>query len=127
MSQSGLTWRDWIAAATVFAVLLGSLVPGGVRLVPFDLPDQKHFFAYALMALLLVLARGHRLKRAAAIAAALSAMGLAIELLQSVIPGRSFYWEDVGANALGALVGAAAGWMLRYFFRRAARALGKLG
>jgi len=48
-------WR-WLAGLALLAVLIGSLAPGHVTVVPFDLPDQKHFLAYAVLGFLFVMA-----------------------------------------------------------------------
>jgi len=63
------------------------------------------------MGVLLVLARARSLRGAASIALALAAMGLIVELLQGLIPGRTPLWEDAADNAIGALSGSLGGWV----------------
>ncbi|MDC8805103.1 VanZ family protein [Halomonas pacifica] len=92
--------RLWAAAALAVALLiaLGSLTPGGE--MPESLPWDKlnHFVGYAGLAGLLGLA-GWRLSWAFALAVA---YGIAIEVAQLPVPGRSGGdgW-DIFANTLG--------------------------
>ena len=94
------------------AVLLGSLLPSGIKPLPVDLPDQKHFLAYGLLGVLWTWGLGVRFRVALAVAAALALVGFGVELLQGVIPGRYFRWSDAGLNALGAVSGALGCWLV---------------
>ncbi len=105
-------WR-WLAGLALVVVLVGSLAPGYVTVVPFDLPDQKHFLAYLVLGFLFVVALGKGWVSVLVVAIGLTLMGFAVELLQDVIPGRYFRWVDVRANGVGAVVGVFLGWSFR--------------
>ncbi len=109
----------WLAAAVVIvAILLGSLLPGGVLIVPIDLaPAVKHLIAYGVLGLLLVLATGADWRKTLIIAAVLAGLGLLIEIAQIFIPDRSFLAIDILAGGLGALAGAILGRFLLWFIR----------
>ena len=96
-----------IAAWCAFAVAVaaGCLVPAD-RL-PGRLPNDKllHLLCYALPPAALAPTSG----RTAAGAAALLLLGLAVEVAQHFVPGRSFCRRDLAANAAGVLLGTLAG------------------
>ena len=81
------------------AVALGCLLPAAW--LP-TLPNDKllHFGAYAGLALLAGGVAHGPLQLAAWLLGLLLA-GWAIELLQNLVPGRSFCWRDLAANAAG--------------------------
>ena len=110
-------WR-WLAGLALVAVLIGSLAPGHVTVVPFDLPDQKHFLAYAVLGFLFVMAFQANWWQALLVVLGLALIGFGVELAQDVIPKRYFRWVDVRANGLGAVTGTVIGWgvvwLLRY-------------
>ena len=56
-------------------------------------------------------------RRQFALLLALLAYGGAIELLQTLVPGRSGEWPDLLADALGLLLGSLATWALRRLLR----------
>src|SRR6056297_680009 len=107
----------WIAVGLVLVALLaGSLLPGGVQVLPeraislpggFVLflggisPPVKHLIAFGLLGFFLVLALEADWRRAGLVAGGLAGLGLAIEVVQIVIPVRSFLWLDAGASAAG--------------------------
>ncbi|MFW5791565.1 MAG: VanZ family protein [Desulfohalobiaceae bacterium] len=101
--RSKLFLTLWLVS--IGAVVWGSLQPG------VELPGQLwnadkvyHLFAYAWLALLPFAV--FRVRRAALGAAlAMLALGLALELLQSFIPGRYASGNDMLANALGVGLG----------------------
>ena len=105
-------WR-WVAVMSLLVVLVGSLVPGYVTVVPFDLPDQKHFLAYACLGFLFVMALRANWWQAVLVALGLALIGFGVELAQELIPKRYFRWVDVRANGFGAVVGAFVGWGVR--------------
>lgn len=111
----------WLAGLVLVAVLVGSLVPGNMTVVPFDLPDQKHFLAYACLGFLFVMALRVCWWQAILVAAGLALLGLGVELLQELIPKREFRWVDVRANGLGAITGAAIGWVVVFAVARIKR------
>lgn len=81
------------------AVLGGCLVPN--RWLP-PLPNDKflHFAAFALLSVLALRMSGGLLESALWLAG-LFAAGVAIEGLQSWVPGRAFCWRDIAANTAG--------------------------
>jgi len=98
-------------------LLVASLVPvpdgsGGPVDVPFAL---AHLFGYGLLATVLALA----LRRTArprwqvtlAVLAAVVGYGAAIEILQGLLPHRTFSYGDIALNALGAVAGLACVWL----------------
>ncbi|EMA68199.1 hypothetical protein C461_06444 [Halorubrum aidingense JCM 13560] len=111
--------RDAFAFGLV--VLSASVVPvpgtaggtGGTAF-PFGvgLTDPFHLVGYAVLAALVVRARGHRRRgRAVAVVVAVAvavAVGFGVELVQAPIPWRSFAWRDAAINAAGAVVGGVA-------------------
>ena len=102
----------WLAAAVI---AWGSLTPGGD--LPPTLPWDKasHFIGYAGLAGLVGLA-GIRLPRAFL---AVLLLGIAIEVAQLGVPGRSGGDPaDMLANALGAGAALLLLWLLRYGCRR---------
>ena len=123
----------WSAVVIMLlALLIGSLLPGGMPLMPdggFSLPGgvvlrpgaisppMKHFLAFGLLAFFLVLALQADWRRAGLAAGALAIIGLAIELVQIPIPDRSFLWIDAGASAVGAIAGVVTGVFARWFVR----------
>ena len=99
-----MTWELILFGAALAAVSIGCLLPAG-WLPP--LPNDKllHFGAYAgltLMALPMVRS-WHQLPYWLL---GLLLAGAAIELLQNLVPGRSFCWRDLAANAAGIAVAA---------------------
>ncbi len=96
------------------AVGIGCLLPAH-RLPP--LPNDKllHFGAFAVLSLLgaqLLPAESARLFGYGG----LLLFGLLLEILQNQIPGRSFCWRDMAANAAGIATAAALVWLMGCFF-----------
>ena len=99
---------------TVLAVVtLGCLLPAGW--MP-PLPNDKvlHFGAYACLTLL-ALPMADSGRALACWLGGLLAAGVVIELLQILVPGRSFCWRDVAANAAGIATACAGAWPLMSF------------
>ena len=115
-SRSNTSWRRWgLVAACVAAVLVASVLrppavlgadAGGVAV-----DKWLHGIGYALLAAV-VAARRADGRELLAIAAALAALGLAVEAVQAPLAYRSSSVADAAANAAGALVGVAAAWLL---------------
>jgi len=76
--------------------------------VAVGLTDPFHFVGYAVLAALATRLTGRTPYGLLVAVAAAVAFGFGIELVQARIPWRTFAWRDVGVNAAGALVGAAA-------------------
>jgi len=122
----GLTHRSRDRTARlrvlVFAlvVFIASIVPipgssGGATMLPLGLglTDPFHLIGYGILAWLFVDLTGSD-GRGVVLAAALSTgFGFGIELAQAVVPWRTFAWDDVLLNALGASAGAAVRWLRR--------------
>jgi VanZ family protein len=94
-----MSWELIVFMAAACAIALGCLLPA--RWLP-PLPHDKllHFVAFAglsTLALLIEPAWGLRLVWLLGLLLA----GLAIEILQKLVPGRSFCWRDMGANTAG--------------------------
>ena len=94
-----LAWEWMLFVAALAVVSVGCLMPAGW--LP-TLPNDKllHFVAFAGLTILAAplapdWARLWRWLLGLALA------GLAIELLQKLVPGRSFCWRDLGANLAG--------------------------
>jgi VanZ family protein len=106
----------WILA--MLGVIVGSLIP-------LDLPESmplpgdklQHLAAYALLALLAMLSY-RPLRWALAAAVAMVALGIAIELVQYLLPWRLFEWLDILANTAGVALGMALGAAVRSLLRR---------
>ena len=100
----------------VVGVVVGSLLPGSA--MPGAIDDKLlHAGAYAI--LMLWFSGLYRPGLYAAIAAALLALGTALDMLQGLTRTRSFDWEDIAANFAGIVVGCTlafalvGGWCLR--------------
>ncbi len=119
MSRSGIVSRRWALAAVLWAVIIiGFGVSPTQKIVDATAPNHEdtatsagHFVEYALFSGLLVLAgheRDENPRRHIAVVAVLAAvlLGLAIELIQAVLPYRDFQLLDLLLNAVGATVGA---------------------
>jgi MATE family multidrug resistance protein len=126
-SLPGPSWADWTAwqrlslaaaLALTVAALVGSLAPA-VPMPRFQLGDKLvHAAGYAALAMCWRLAlRGPVVTTWLAVAA----FGVGIELLQALVPWRSFQWFDMLANGLGAALGLAlAAWAQRVVAARRA-------
>lgn len=100
----------WIVAcrllflATLTLLIVGSLTPA--EHVPVVTAQDKllHFGAYAVVAVLAMLSIRSSRNRMIGLAA-LVLLGLALELAQLFVPGRSFDLWDLAANGGGVLIG----------------------
>jgi VanZ family protein len=98
-----LLWAGAIAAGS----LLGS-VPPADRILPVSHADLiLHVLLYGTLAPLIASLLRPGTRRLATAAGVAFAFGLLLECLQP-LTGRAFALLDVGANAVGALLGAAA-------------------
>src|SRR5690606_19178366 len=103
--------------AGLAVVVIGSLLPGA-DLPPIGTSDKtQHFGAYAALALCGALGwpRGRPL---ALVVAGLTAIGIAIEFLQMLVPGRAAEFGDGVADILGVAAGTALALLLRHLLRR---------
>lgn len=99
-----MSWELWLFVAALAAVAIGCLLPSGWLPV---LPNDKllHFGAFAGLTVLATLNAGSYRALGWWVLGLLAA-GLLIEILQNLVPGRSFCWRDQAANVAG--IGAAA-------------------
>jgi VanZ family protein len=125
LQESG-SIRGWVAlgwAAAYVALGLVEDLPGGEALgLGGWLDGLAHLGATALLASLILVWRqaagdGYRAGRRWALVGSL-AVGVAIELLQTRVPGRSFEWIDLIADLAGALLGIAVPTWLGRFRQR---------
>jgi len=103
-----LVWIGWAIGLGLLAwiTLEPRFAPPGGRGGALAPDKLLHVLAYALFAAFPALA-GIRWPRALAIGAALVVYGTLLEVAQRYVPGRRFGWDDVLANVVGALIGAA--------------------
>jgi len=90
-------WIVFIAAAA--AVIIGCLLPAG-WLPPLPHDKWLHFGAFLVLATLALRIAPDWPQRGLWVLGLLAG-GLAIELLQRQVPGRSFCWRDMAANTAG--------------------------
>ncbi len=106
----------------VALVIIGSLLPASAfSRVHFEsfAPNDKvvHFMGYTVLALLPV-AFLEFLGIAIALAASMIPMGIILEFVQRLVPGRSFEVGDMLANTLGVMTGILVALWLRTVLRR---------
>jgi VanZ family protein len=101
--------RWWLGCGALLAALViaGSLAP----LRGFALGNDKAAHLCAYLVLALWFGGVYRPRRYPAVAAALVALGLAVELLQGQIGYRRMDVADMGANAAGVLTGITLAWL----------------
>jgi VanZ family protein len=119
LTTPGALQLSWALAVAV--VVTGSVLPGdsaALRLLAtLNLSDKvEHFAAYGLLLFL----PGLHEKASGLVAHALGAvsLGIILEFIQLLCPGRSFELGDMAADAAGVCCGLAAGLMLRAWLRR---------
>jgi VanZ family protein len=92
------------------AVIVGSLVPGPV-LTAIPMRDKvEHAAAY--LVLMVCFAGLYRRGLYPAVAAALLALGVSLELLQLLTETRTFDLQDIAMNCAGVAAGLALSWWL---------------
>ncbi len=97
--------------ATLFGVIAGSVLPGTVLPGVGRFDKLFHFSGYAAVMFLPAL---HERWRSVLLCLAGSiALGVSLELAQTLMPGRYFELADIAANSWGALLGLSAGAILR--------------
>lgn len=98
-----------IGLIMILVITVLTLSPANSPLVAISLWDKfMHFAGYSALAAwyVLLVPKAHYLK----LLTALVALGVSLELAQSVVPGRHTDGLDALANALGAAAGVALGW-----------------
>ena len=109
MNRTPKTWRLALYAC-MLAVLVLSLIPPGPELPTTGWDKTNHLLAFGVLALLGC--RGYP-RNVAMLLVCLLAFGALIEVLQSLTPYRFAEWGDLLADALGLVLGWAAGLLLR--------------
>lgn len=106
---------DWFLLLSGLLVLgIGCLIPA--RYLP-PLPNDKllHFAAFALLTLIATRLT-HTPQQTLAASFALLILGWVIECVQNWIPGRTFCWRDIAANAAGIACALVVVFTCEYFF-----------
>lgn len=105
-----MSWELIVFLLAAAGIAAGCLLPP--RWLP-PLPHDKwlHFGAFGLLSVLALRIEPDWTWRLAWLGALLVA-GFAIEVLQQRVPGRSFCWRDMAANAAGIATVAAAALLL---------------
>jgi VanZ family protein len=111
-----LTKSMWLCALAL--VIVGSVLPGNSSAIQhlggFGLNDKfEHFFAYLSLSGPLPLFHKIRPKWLRASLMGLIVMGVLLEVVQSMVPGRSPDLRDALADAAGVLVGAVIGFAIK--------------
>jgi VanZ family protein len=102
----------------LIAVIIGSLLPGGMVPSPIGAHDKlAHFGGYLLLGFL-PLAGARSVKWGIVLALCAIPMGVALELGQHFVPGRTPDVLDALANSAGVLAGMAAAGAYRILFLR---------
>lgn len=97
-----MSWELMVFLGAAGAIALGCLLPAGwLPLLPHD--KLLHFIAFGGLSVLALCIEPAWPRRAVWLLGLLFA-GYAIELLQKLVPGRSFCWRDMGANTAGIVV-----------------------
>lgn len=90
-------------------LFVGGAQPAAVGLIPSPWDKGVHALLFAVFAVLIGLSMGFaRMPRTALLVLAFLgalAIGVADELHQAILPGRQAGWDDLAADALGALIG----------------------
>lgn len=110
----------WLIA--VAAVVTGSLLPAAtLSRLRYDVvaPNDKivHFMGYTVLAVLPT-AFFELLGMGLALAASMIPMGVLLEFLQRLVPGRSFELGDMLADTLGVITGILAALWIRTLLKR---------
>jgi VanZ family protein len=107
MNRRNFVRALWITA--MLLVLVTALIPvPTLRELPSHTDKLVHLLCYFVLGLLAVLSqRGSGARLAAA--TAMAAFGIVVELLQGLLPWRSFEWMDIVANVAGVAIGSVTG------------------
>lgn len=103
-----MNWEVGVFALAMAGVVAGCLAPAGW--LPVLKHDKLlHFLAFALLTLLASMALDDWARWPFCLLGLLF-LGWLIEVLQKLVPGRNFCWQDMAANAAG--IASAAGVVL---------------
>ncbi|MGI9667966.1 MAG: VanZ family protein [Acidimicrobiia bacterium] len=127
VATQGFTRRPGIAELGIVAGIAGVYLMVVARI---GIPEERtHLFEYSLVALLIYLALAERRSNGGSAPlpwltaiVVTAAIGLLDELIQWILPGRTFDYRDVGFNALAGLMAVAGvvgvAWAARRFATR---------
>jgi hypothetical protein len=109
-------WVVGLWCAAILIVVIGELLPGRSPLLrwvgSFGVNDKiEHFTAYLVLAAIPAL--GFEPRSGVFAALSMIALGVLLDEAQKFIPGRSFEFADIAANAVGVLTGLGIAWMTR--------------
>lgn len=104
------------AGVMVVAGCWFSLLPGSEAGRVWDAGYGGHAGAFA--ALCGVGSCAVEKKKWVGVALVAAAVGLGVEMAQTMVPGRGFEWRDLAADGVGIAVGLGAAWGLTYLCRR---------
>ena len=115
-ARRGWTLALWLLSAAVVAL---ALMPWTVEMPSSGWDKADHVAAFAALAFVGLFAwRGHPAVHRRVLFGLL-ALGVAIELAQTLVPGRMADWRDVVADTAGVLMGlGVASWLSRRLDRR---------
>lgn len=115
--------RVWAVAALASAIAVATLAwtPGTVELPSFGWDKGDHVAAFAVMALCGLFGWRGRPRVTLTLTLALTALGIAIEIGQHFVPGRTADWRDVVADVVGVGLGLALAHGVAHRFDRRAR------
>jgi VanZ family protein len=109
-----------VSIGVIGALVVASVMPGNWRPHTPLRTTLEHFVAYGIAAAWFALILASRWARAGMCLILIGLAG-AMELVQTVVPGRRPEWLDFYYGAAGAVAGTAAGWFLAFLGARAAR------
>lgn len=116
-ARRGWTLALWLLSAIVVAF---AVMPWSIEMPSSGWDKADHVAAFAALAFVGLFARRGHPAVHRRILSGLLALGVAIELAQTLVPGRVADWRDVVADAAGALIGlGCASWLSRRMDRRA--------
>ena len=121
ISRYGRLCAALLAIATTLGIFIGGAQPFAVNLIPSPWDKLAHVAVFGAIGAALGIAIGIRKARVPLMAAVGTlAIGALDEWHQSLLPGRNAGWDDLAADAVGALVAALIVYGLRAIARNGA-------
>lgn len=103
-----------IGAVVGVTIIVGSLLPRGLHLLPWYMPGLTHVLAYGSMAFLLAIAAGREWQWA--VLMGLTGLGVGIEVAQHLVPLREAHLTDALLNLGGICVGLVMAEIVRWAY-----------
>ena len=100
-----------ISSVYLIALIILSLVPLSSIESPGNTDKIAHFIAYLILSVLVYFISGS-LKQKVYLFISVIVIGIVLESIQNLIPGRSFSYFDMLGNVAGAVFGYLLSWML---------------